>query len=116
MNIEEIKKGNIKNLREADLRGADLCRANLPEPSIILLCSWGRVSEQLTSELMRLDAYHGPGVEKFNAWAEGGPCPYDGYQFQRVANFQEVRELWSPGPALDMATLARRLLKECCKI
>ena len=109
------------NLREADLRGAnlwganlwgaDLRGANLPTPPMLLLCDWGEVSPELTTELMRYDASNYPDPSKFQAWADGGHCPYS-KGFQRAANFREKRELWNEGKAKSALELVLKLFGE----
>jgi len=99
------------NLRGADLRGADLRGADLRDadlrgakiefyqlPSIRLLSSifLGTLSDALTIELMRRDAWAHPFPERFDEWAKGGDCPYQNEE--RFWRFQETRELWEPGP------------------
>jgi len=129
----DLKKANLfktnlhkANLEEADLRDTNLTytflkRANLhntklPSPSMVLLANWGRLSDELTTLLMRLDASNHPNPEAFTEWAEGGSCPYTDCQIQRVANFQEVRELYTPGPAPTLYEAMIMILKEKCKI
>jgi hypothetical protein len=48
-------------------------------------------------------------------WANGGSCPYEGINVQRVANFKEIRNLYSPGPSKHAYELMQMLLKEKCK-
>jgi len=103
------------DLRDATLRRAVLAGARLPAPQVVLLAYWGRVSDTLTTLLMRYDAASHPvGQRAFSAWAEGGPCPYADCRWQRAANFTEVRELWSPGPSRSPIRLAEMVLDECC--
>ena len=112
------------NLRGANLRGADLCGANLrganlPCPPMMLMASWGTVSDALTLSLMRYDAANHPHPEKFLAWAEGGPCPYGNEKVQRSANFKEKRELITEEflalPVESAYQLMIKLMAECCK-
>jgi hypothetical protein len=104
------------SLTWADLTGADLRGANLRGvicPTMVLLAYWGELSDELTIELMRYDAYNCPdGEAQFTKWAQGGPCPYNGTGVTRCANFKEKRELWSPGPALSAYELMVMLFKE----
>lgn len=115
----DLRGANLReaNLREADLRGADLRGADLPSPALVLLAFWGACSDQLIIDLMRYDAANHPHPEKFDLWALSlyGNCPYDGEKIQRAANFNEKRELWSPGPAPSAFDLMRRLIIEHCK-
>jgi len=114
------------NLREADLGEANLWGANLwganlweadftntilPAPTLLLLCNWGRVSDELTTELMRYDATNHPHPHKFQEWADGGGCPYN-RGFPRVAHFQECRECWKSGKAKSARELVLMLFKE----
>jgi hypothetical protein len=112
------------NLRGADLYGADLYGANLrgakysartwwPAPTMLLLANWGLVDDDLTTALMRLDASCHPDPAAFDRWAADGPCPYDGVPFERAANFQQQKALWSPGsvsPMWCVQELLRRYL------
>jgi hypothetical protein len=115
------------NLSGADLSGADLSRADLsganlsganyatttrwPSPGAVLLAEWG--TSQHVTALMRYDAANHPlGSAPFDAWAAGGPCPYDGCAFGRAAHFTEDRTAWSPGPAPSALDLVRRLFAE----
>jgi len=83
---------------------------------MLLMCCWGVVSDSLCVELMRLDASaHPEGVVAFDRWAEGGKCPYSGCQFPRVANFNQDKTLWSPGPAKSIWELTEAVLDECVK-
>jgi len=99
------------NLWNADLWNTNLCDAVLPPPTILLLCNWGKVSDKLTSELMRYDATNHPHPHKFQEWADGGDCPYSS-GFPRVAHFQENKELWKPGKAKSARELVLMLFKE----
>jgi len=99
------------NLWNADLRNTNLCDAVLPPPTILLLCNWGKVSDKLTSELMRYDATNHHHPHKFQEWADGGDCPYSS-GFPRVAHFQENKELWKPGKAKSARELVLMLFKE----
>jgi len=113
--------GGRANLREANLGEADLWGANLggadftntilPPPTLLLLCNWGRVSDELTTELMRYDATNHPHPHKFQEWADGGGCPYN-RGFPRVAHFQECRECWKSGKAKSARELVLMLFKE----
>jgi hypothetical protein len=103
------------NLRRVDLRDANLRGANLPSPTMLLLASWSDVSEDLCRGLMRLDAACHADSEAFDRWAAGGPCPYNGQQYQRAAIFHERKEWWSPGPSPRPWDLMVRLLREKCK-
>ena len=102
------------SLRWADLRGADLRGANLPSPTMVLLASWGEVSDDLCRDLMRYDAacHDDPGA--FDRWKADGLCPYNCRKFQRAANFNERWELYSPGPAERPWDLMVRVIREKC--
>jgi len=99
------------NLRGANLWGADFTNTILPPPTLLLLCNWGRVSDELTTELMRYDATNHPHPHKFQEWADGGGCPYN-RGFPRVAHFQECRECWKSGKAKSARELVLMLFKE----
>ena len=121
---ETIKKAAINNkanlrgadLYGADLRGADLRGANLEFhqfPSIRLISSitLGGLSDLLTLELMRRDAYAHPRPEKFDGWAKGGSCPYQNEE--RFWFFNEKKELWRNGkPQMRDADLILQICKE----
>ena len=114
----DLRDANLggADLRDADLRDAYLYDANLPAPTMILLASWGEVSNKLCRDLMRYDAQNHPdGNPRFTEWAEGGACPYNNIKWQRCANFTEKRELWKPGDAPTALQLAERLIKEKTK-
>jgi len=82
-----------------------------PPPTQLLLCDWGRVSDTLTTELMRFDASNHPHPELFDEWAKGGRCPYT-TGFARCASFKEDPNLWKSGKAKSARELAIMLLKE----
>jgi hypothetical protein len=84
------------NLQEANLQEANLQKVQLPSPTMVLLASWGEVSNELTKRLMAFDAACHPEPERFNIWAETGECPYKNCHVPRVANFVERAHLWHP--------------------
>jgi hypothetical protein len=102
------------NLAGAYLAGAYLTRAYLAgaSPTMLLLASWGDVSDDLCRDLMRLDASAHPDPSAFDRWAAGGACPYADGKITRVANFQERKKCWSPGPPPSLFSLVCRLLAE----
>jgi uncharacterized protein YjbI with pentapeptide repeats len=107
------------NLSEADLSWADLAGAKYLCPPMVLLASWGTVSDELCLDLMRYDAANHPNPEKFIEWAKGGSCPYSGDALVRSANFMEKRELIDEGfldfPVKSAYELMVRLIDEKCK-
>ncbi len=103
------------NLSGANLSGADLSGANLPAPTMLLLAIWGSLSDELTADLMLLDASAHPDPEAFQKWADGGKCPYTGVKVQRIANFTENRKLWGKGKPDTIYNLMVRILKEKTK-
>jgi len=115
------------DLRGASLCGADLCGADLdsadlrgaflPSPTMVLMAYWGKVSSNLTIELMRYDASCHPDPTAFDRWAasDDGPCPYDDVKIQRACYFDEQRILWSPGPSKRPYDLMVEVIRECCK-
>jgi hypothetical protein len=116
------------NLSRADLSVADLSEANLHEadlggarycPPVLLLASWGVVSDELCLDLMRYDAANHPEPGKFIEWANGGDCPYSSVQIIRAANFLEKRELIKPDfldrPVKSALQLCELLIAEKCK-
>lgn len=103
------------NLEGAYLRGANLEWAYLPSPSVVLLASWGKVSDSLCADLMRYDAFFHESKKAFDDWASGkGNFPYGGIKYERAANFQERRELWKWGPPKNGFSLMVRCIKEKC--
>jgi len=103
------------NLRGANLRRANLCGTGLGNPTGILEAQWGSLSNNTTVALMRLDASaHPDGNQAFQAWADGGACPYTNCRFSRVANFTESRELWSPGAPPTIMEAVKMILDEKC--
>ena len=103
------------NLSKANLSKANLSKANLPAPTMVLLARWFDISAQLTADLMLFDSTGHPNPEAFAKWAAGGSCPYSGVRVQRLANFQEQRELWGSGKTDTIYSLMVRLLREKCK-
>jgi len=87
-------------LRDSDLSGSDLSNAKVEFhlfPSIRLLSSihLGTISDSLTLELMRRDAYAHPHPEKFDKWEKGGQCPYQNEE--RFWVFKERKGIWKKG-------------------
>ena len=118
LSFANLRSANLSNadlsyayLSYANLSNANLSSADLPAPAMFLLCSWGAVSDKLTTELMRYDASNHPNPEKFDEWAAGGDCPYQS-GFQRCANFTEKRDLWKKGKTKSARELALMLFKE----
>ena len=103
------------DLQWADLQGANLQQADLPAPTLVLLSFWGSLSDELTADLMLLDASAHPSTAAFDAWAKGGPCPYQAVKVQRIANFTENKTLWGKGKADTIYNLMVRVLKEKTK-
>ena len=102
------------NLSGSNLSGSNLRWSDLPAPTMILLADWGPLTDISTLELMRLDASAHPDKEAFCRWAAGGPCPYNNVKVQRVVNFQEKKELWSPGPPPTIWEAMKMILDEKC--
>ena len=107
------------NLRYADLSSAYLSSADLPAPTMVLLANWGNLSDELTIELMRYDAYNHADPYSFDEWKATDRCPFGNTKYQRAANFIEQRGLW-PGwnprkkvkSAFELMTL---VIREKCK-
>jgi hypothetical protein len=71
----------------------------------------GKLSDKLTLELMRRDAYGHPHPEKFNIWSNGGNCPYE--DEERMWHFTENPALWRKGkPQLSDYELIVGICKE----
>ena len=99
--------------RSANLRDADLRSADLPSPTMVLLANWsGKLSAQLTADLMEYDASCHPDRDAFTKWANGGDCPYASVHVQRAANFKEIKELWGTGKPCGAYSLMLRLFSE----
>jgi len=100
------------NLYGANLRSAVLSSANLPSPTMVLLASWGEVSDSLCADLMLFDASCHPDPTAFDRWAADGPCPYAGVHVQRACNFQEDKAQWGEGTQCKPYDLMLRLFQE----
>ena len=99
------------NLSGADLSGADLEFYQFPSIRLISSINLGSLSDGLTRELMRRDAYAHPKPEKFDEWANGGDCPYQNEE--RCWFFQEKRNLWKRGnPTTKDSDLIFAICKE----
>ena len=83
------------DLRGANLSGADLSGADLPAPTIILLASWGEISEQLCADLMEYDCWCHGNRAAFDEFARTHKCPFEGHREQRAANFEESGSIWA---------------------
>ena len=112
----DLQYANLRdvNLRYANLRYADLRYADLPAPTMVLLANWGQLSDISIIKLMRFDASAHPDKEAFCRWANDGPCPYNDVKIQRVVNFDEKKELWSPGPPPTIWEAMKMVLDEKC--
>ena len=103
------------NLHGADLRDANLRYADLRAPTMILLASWGEVSDKTTLALMRLDCSACPdGKKRFDNWVKTDVCPYDDARVHRVANFTEKKSLWKYGPPPSIWNCMCMVLDEKC--
>jgi Pentapeptide repeats (8 copies) len=103
------------NLEGANLEGANLEGANLPSPAEVLSAVWGELSDELTADLMRYDAFFHPDPAAFTRWAQGGVCPFQAIKVQRAANFKEKKHLWVPGPPKNGYELMVAVLREKAK-
>ena len=91
---------SYSDLSYSYLRDSDLSNAKVEFhlfPSIRLLSSihLGTISDSLTLELMRRDAYAHPHPEKFDKWEKGGQCPYQNEE--RFWVFKERKGIWKKG-------------------
>jgi hypothetical protein len=93
------------NLTEANLYGANLTRANLTRANLTrakysilstVRINLGKLSDDLTLELMRWDAIT-CGMDNMDAWAAGGQCPFSKSHFCREFFFTENKEVWVAG-------------------
>ena len=80
--------------------------------TMVLLASWGTVSDGLCADLMLFDASCHPDNTAFDRWAAGGPCPYSGAHVQRACSFQEEKALWGKGTLCKPYDLMLRLFQE----
>lgn len=98
------------------LIGANLKGAKLPSPTMVLLANWGKLSDELTADLMVWDSLNHPNPEAFDDWATGsGKCPYIAHpRVTRSANFMEQRILWGKGKVVPPYELMKRVLAEKC--
>ena len=114
-----VEKG--ADLRGADLWGADLRGAYLRGaeiefcqfPSIRTLSSMPlkHVSDEISLELMRLDAEAHPKPELFDEWAKGGDCPYQNEE--RWWWMPEKRDVWKPGkPTMKLSDLIIEICRQ----
>ena len=83
-------------LRGADLQGAEIDFIKLPSIKMLASLELGSLSDALTLELMRRDAWAHPHPKSFDIWANGGSCPYQNED--RFWLFELKKELWKPGP------------------
>ena len=115
MKVNELKIGPGVDLQEADLQGAVFDKdTKWPSPTEVLLACWGRLSDQLTADLMLFDSRCHPDPAAFDRWVAGGICPYFDCSVTRAANFQEQKELWGQGVICRPFDLMKRVLEEKC--
>jgi Pentapeptide repeats (8 copies) len=105
------------NLINANLINADLCSANLkktrlPSPTVVLLASWGNVSDKLCADLMEYDAWTYGDKKAFKNWVKTGKCPYTDVLFERAANFSQNPKLFGKGKLRSPIDLMNALFKE----
>ena len=99
------------DLRTAYLSGAKIEFYGFPSIRSLSFINLGSLSDFLTLELMRRDAYAHPHPERFDEWAaEGNNCPYRGEE--RFWYFSEKAFLWKPG---DPQMTDRDLIKAICE-
>ena len=99
------------NLYRANLSGANLSFHQFPSIRLLSSIPLGLLSDILTLELMRRDAYGHPHPDRFDDWANGGNCPYQNEE--RMWHFVENRNLWKPGnPEMTDRDLVVAICKE----
>lgn len=109
-NLADVDTVHGAILYNADLRGTEF-----PSPTLMLLASWGSLSEALTQRAMAFDAASHPDPSAFVEWARawGGMCPYGVATVQRAVLFAQVRACYDPDvPAPRVWDLFRDLLAE----
>jgi len=104
------------NLRNANLRNADLSYADLSYARYSLITvfqiNFGKLSEELTLELMRHDCEClKNGKKLFEKWSKENICPFS--ESARSFYFREDKKLWKYGkPRLRGFQLWKRLAEE----
>ena len=125
--IKELEKHKADlenaNLENADLQGADLENADLrgaknmtfqkfPTIKTIANINLYELSDTLTIELMRRDAFSHPNPKAFIEWSQGGECPYN-INVERLWRFEEKRKLFKQGnPTMRDSDLVVAICKE----
>ena len=85
------------NLSGAYLSGAKIHFTNFPSITMLSSYSLKELSDELTIELMKRDAWAHPKPELFIEWAKGGECPYN-ENINYFWHFNYKPELYTPGP------------------
>lgn len=99
------------NLRGADLRGAKIDFYYFPSIRTLSSMTLRNVSDEVTLELMRLDANAHPKPELFDEWANGGDCPYQNEE--RWWFMPEKRGVWKPGkPTMKLSDLILEICRQ----
>ena len=101
------------SLNRASLNRASLNRASLNRASFYHNINLGKLSDNLTLELMRWDATI-CGEKLMTEWAENGDCPFSKNKlYPRLFWFQENKGLWKPGdPKLTLRQVYEAILDE----
>jgi hypothetical protein len=101
------------DLQGADLRGADLdiddLLRNNSVQTILTIINWGKLSNELTLEMMRHDA-ESCGIKAMSDWTVTSVCPFTNSKRDYI--FQEDKALWVEGPPQLRGI---ELLKALCK-
>ncbi len=105
----DLRAANLRSadLHSADLHYADLRSANLHSANlhyakgvnpVMMLLAYYHINDKINLELMRYDCANLPeGKKLFAKWKKDDVCPYSEGTFQRVANFEQHKKLWSYG-------------------
>ena len=98
-------------LGEADLRGAKIEFYQFPSIRTLSSMPLKHVSDEISLELMRLDAEAHPKPELFDEWAKGGDCPYQNEE--RWWWMPEKRDVWKPGkPTMKLSDLIIEICRQ----
>jgi hypothetical protein len=107
------------NFSDSTINGADFTDATVDLAQLIYGPEWydgdtvdGKMSDDLTLQLMRLDCQALPdGNKLFKIWLEIGECPFRG-NIVRPIMFPEDRKLWKPGRPQSLVSIWKMIQRE----